>query len=102
MNKTLTSEWLKAAIIRALKTMAQTLIGMITVGAAISEVNWGYILSVAVVAGIVSLLTSIGGLPETSTDGVLEILDTTDDPNLTLPNYDQYKDGTIVKLRVRK
>ncbi len=64
MKNTFTLEWLKAAGIRALKTMAQTAIGMITVGAAIQDVKWLYILSVAVVAGIVSLLTSVGGLPE--------------------------------------
>ena len=56
--------WLKAAGIRAVKTMAQTAVGMVTVGMAISEINWIHILSVAVVAGILSLLTSIAGLPE--------------------------------------
>ena len=57
-------QWLKAASIRALKTVAQTATGMITVGVSIGEINWGYVASVSAVAGILSILTSIGGLPE--------------------------------------
>src|SRR5699024_1428798 len=59
-----TKKWIKAASVRAVKTIAQTAVGMITVGAALNEVNWPYTASVAVVAGIISLLTSIAGLPE--------------------------------------
>jgi len=58
------SEWMKAALIRAVKTMAQTAIGMITVGAALDEVKWLYVGSVSLTAGILSILTSIAGLPE--------------------------------------
>lgn len=57
--------WLKAAGIRALKTVAQTAVGMLTgnmVG--IMDVDWLAVISVAAMAGIVSLLTSITGLPE--------------------------------------
>lgn len=57
-------EWLKAAGIRALKTMAQTALSMLTVGQAVIDVNWVNVLSVSVVAGIISILTSIVGLPE--------------------------------------
>ena len=57
-------DWIIAAGIRALKTMAQTAVGMITVGMALDEVSWLHVGSVALVAGILSLLTSIGGLPE--------------------------------------
>ena len=57
-------KWLKAAGIRAIKTVAQTALGMITVGAAVEEVKWIYVGSVALVAGIYSILTSIAGLPE--------------------------------------
>lgn len=57
-------KWAKAAAVRAIKTFAQTMIGGITVGAALSEINWSYVGSVAVVAGILSILTSIAGLPE--------------------------------------
>lgn len=60
MNK----EWIKAAGIRAIKTMAQTAISMITVGQAVLDVNWLNVLSVSVVAGILSILTSLAGLPE--------------------------------------
>ena len=57
-------KWLKAAGIRALKTMAQTAVGMMAVGLTINEVNWLQLASVAVVAGVMSLLTSVAGLPE--------------------------------------
>lgn len=56
--------WLKAALIRAIKTMAQTAVGMIAVGAALTDVNWLYIGSVSLTAGILSILTSLAGLPE--------------------------------------
>ena len=56
--------WWKAAGTRAVKTVAQTAVSMITVGQALLDVNWIGILSVSVVAGIVSLLTSVAGLPE--------------------------------------
>jgi hypothetical protein len=57
-------KWIKAAGIRAIKTMAQTAVSMITVGQAVMDVNWLNVLSVSIVAGILSLLTSIAGLPE--------------------------------------
>ena len=60
--------WIKAAGIRALKTVAQTAVGMIAVGAAASEVNWLYVGSVSLVAGVLSLLTSVAGLPEVPRD----------------------------------
>ena len=56
--------WFKAAGIRALKTVCQTAAGMVTVGAALSEINWLYVCSVSVTAGILSILTSLAGLPE--------------------------------------
>ena len=64
MNKIFTKEWFRAAAIRAIKTVAQTALGMITVGMAASEVPWQYVASVSLVAGIYSLLTSVAGLPE--------------------------------------
>ena len=57
-------EWLKAALIRAVKTFAQTAGASITVGAAMSEVDWRRVLSVSGVAFVLSMLTSLGGLPE--------------------------------------
>ena len=57
-------EWALAAFIRALKTFAQTFASMIAVGAAFSEVDWIRALSVSGVAFVLSILTSLGGLPE--------------------------------------
>lgn len=60
----LNKAWLKAAGIRAVKTMAQTAIAIIGTSAVISEINWLAVGSSALLAGILSLLTSIAGLPE--------------------------------------
>lgn len=65
MSKT----WLKAAAIRAVKTMAQTAIAMIPVGVSVTEVGWYAVIGTAVLAGILSLLTSVAGIPEAD-DGV--------------------------------
>ena len=56
--------WVKCAGIRAIKTIAQTAVGSIGASAVFSEVNWKIVVSSALLAGVVSLLTSIGGLPE--------------------------------------
>lgn len=64
MDKAYWIKWIKAAGIRAIKTVAQTAVGMITVGAAVSEINWMYVASVSAVAGVASLLTSLAGIPE--------------------------------------
>lgn len=58
------SKWAKAAGVRAIKTIAQTAVSMLTVGQAFLDVNWMSVLSVSVTAGIISVLTSIAGLPE--------------------------------------
>jgi hypothetical protein len=84
MKKVITLEWLIAAGIRAIKTVAQTALAMFTLGMAFSEINWTYVISVSVVAGIYSLLTSVVGLPEVGTDGTLQI-DTTN------PEKDTYR-----------
>ena len=81
MKNNLTLAWLKAAGIRALKTVAQTALGMLTIGATIAQVDWFTVLSASFVAGVYSILTSFAtSLPEvnTATDGTLHI-NTTDD-----------------------
>lgn len=57
-------KWAKAAAIRAVKTVAQTAVGVIGASALISEVSWLTVVSSACLAGVVSILTSIAGLPE--------------------------------------
>lgn len=59
-----TQKWLKAAGIRAVKTMAQTAVAVIGTGAVISAVDWKMVVSSAIVAGVVSVLTSLAGIPE--------------------------------------
>lgn len=62
----MSKKWWKAAGVRAVKTVAQTAIATIGTGALLSEVNWLAMMSAAAVAGILSLLTSVAGLPEVS------------------------------------
>ncbi len=57
-------KWLKAAAVRAVKTTAQTAIATIATSAMICEVNWKLVLSASAVAGLLSLLSSVAGLPE--------------------------------------
>ena len=64
MDKLLSKTWWKAAGTRAIKTFSQTFIGSITVGMAMSEINWLAVGSAAAVSAILSLFTSIAGLPE--------------------------------------
>lgn len=59
-----TKKWLKSAGIRAVKTVAQTAVATIGTTAVMSEVNWVLVASASALAGILSLLTSVAGLPE--------------------------------------
>ena len=68
-NWTYWKTWLKAAGVRAIKTVAQTAIATIGTSAAMGEVNWIAVGSAALLAGILSMLTSIAGIPEVSTAG---------------------------------
>ena len=61
--------WIRAAGIRAIKTVAQAAIATIGTSAVLSEVDWVMVVSAAVLAGILSLLTSLAGLPELETQG---------------------------------
>ena len=60
--------WMKAAGVRAIKTVAQTAAATIGTSAAMGEVNWILVGSSALLAGILSLLTSVAGLPEVKTE----------------------------------
>lgn len=60
-------EWTKKAGIRAVKTVAQAGIAGIGTAAAMGQVDWKYVLSASVLAGILSMLTSVAGLPEVET-----------------------------------
>ena len=59
-----TKKWIKAAIIRAVKTVAQTAIATIGTAVAIGQVDWVLVGSASFLAGVLSLLTSVAGLPE--------------------------------------
>lgn len=64
MHKIFTKEWFVAAGIRAVRTVAQTAVATIGTSAVMGDVNWKMVLSASVLAGILSLLTSVAGLPE--------------------------------------
>jgi len=58
------NKWIRAAGVRAVKTVAQTAVGCIGASAVLSDVSWPVVVSASILAGLVSLLTSVAGLPE--------------------------------------
>ena len=58
------SKWLKAAAVRAIKTIAQTAVATIGTSAVLGDVNWIMVASASALAGVLSILTSVAGLPE--------------------------------------
>ena len=62
--KILNEKWLKAAFVRAVKTIAQTAVSLISVGTVMSDINWMMVFSASMLAGILSVLTSLAGIPE--------------------------------------
>ena len=64
MTKEKAIKWIKAAGMRALKTVAQTAVATIGTAAALGAVNWTMVVSASTLAGVLSLLTSVAGLPE--------------------------------------
>lgn len=67
-NKEYWLNWIKAAGVRAIKTVAQTAVATIGTSVALGDVNWLMVGSAAALAGILSLLTSVAGLPEVSAE----------------------------------
>ena len=61
-----TRQWIKAAAVRAVKTVAQTFIATVGTAVAMGEVNWGMVASASALAGILSVATSVAGIPEVS------------------------------------
>lgn len=70
MNKKYWINWIKAAGVRALKTCAQTAIAMIGAAVVLNEVDWLMVASAAALAGVLSLLTSLAGLPEVKVEQI--------------------------------
>ena len=63
-----TKKWLKASAIRAVKTMAQTAVATIGTSAVMGDVNWVMVASASALSGIISILTSVAGIPEVRSD----------------------------------
>ena len=72
MKKYNVKSWVKAAAVRALKTVAQTAVATIGTTAVMAEVDWLMVASASLLAGVLSILTSIAGLPEVETEGTEE------------------------------
>lgn len=64
-----TKKWLKAAGVRAVKTVAQTFVATVGTAAVMSAVDWKMVLSASVLAGVLSIATSVAGLPEVEREG---------------------------------
>ncbi len=71
--------WIKAALVRCIKTVCQTAVAMIGTSLVLSEVDWKVVLSASVLAGILSLLTSVAGLPEVNVEEELEKIEGSDE-----------------------
>ncbi len=67
-NKEYWIKWAKAAGVRAVKTVAQTFVATIGTAAVLQDVNWVMVLSASALAGVISLATSVAGLPEVTTE----------------------------------
>lgn len=106
-------EWFYAALQRAIRTMAQTALSLLAVGMTIQEVDWLQLISISIVAGVISILTSFAtGLPEVTTDGELVVNTNIDnvsalaglslDSNVTPEYIQELADKGSINLRVRR
>ena len=89
MKNVFTKKWWVASLIRALRTVAQTAIATIGTAAMVSEVNWMVVLSTAGLAGVLSLLMSLAGLPEVDTDYIDATPEVKDDSEDTKHDPDE-------------
>lgn len=64
MTKKNVKQWLKASLVRAIKTVAQTAVSLIGVGTLMSDIDWIMVASASLLSGILSILTSVAGIPE--------------------------------------
>lgn len=88
--KIITKLWIKYAIVRAIKTMAQTAAAVIgTQAAGILEVDWIGVLSASLLAGILSLLTSLGGLPEVDLQSTFQLIDDTEPMEIDAGEFEE-------------
>lgn len=68
----MSKQWIEAALIRAVRTICQTAVGIIGASAVLEAVEWQTVLSASLLAGLVSILTSLGGLPEVEVSNEIE------------------------------
>lgn len=70
MQRIFTKLWFKAAFVRALKTICQTAAGVLSASSLFEQVDWKIVVSASLLSGLISMLTSIGGLPEIDPNAV--------------------------------
>ena len=85
--KSLIKQWIQAAAVRALKTAAETAISMISVGAAMSDIDWVHVVSCTALAAILSILWSLKGVPEVGAGHDVSILKIADEESGDIDDF---------------